>query len=160
MTPTQEFRFLILAAQRAGARIISGVLKPLGLTPAQAEVLQVLSEFGPISLASLGALLVCESGSPSRLVAGLVARDLVARTTSAEDGRAVELDLSPAGRALLVHTQALDEAIAAKISANLSADEIQAQIQGLRKLVQNTAPGQALARRRAARARRDSDAQG
>ncbi len=148
MTPTQELRLLIIAAQRVGSRIMSAKLKPLGLTTAQAEVLQVLSEFAPVALATLGGLLVCESGSPSRLVAGLVRRGLVARATSAEDGRVAELSLTQAGWDLLDQTRGLDEAIANRISASLSAKEAAAVVEALRKLVADTSPGQAVARRR------------
>src|SRR5262249_35812529 len=97
MTPAQELHFLILAAQRTGGRMTAGVLKPLGLTPAQAEVLQVLGEFGPMSPNPLGGLLICETGSPSRLVGSLVGKGLVARACAEADRRAVELSLTPKG---------------------------------------------------------------
>src|ERR1700740_858356 len=126
MTPTQELRFLILAAQRAGGRMIAAGLKPLDLTPAQAEVLQVLDEFQPLSLAELGGLLVCESGSPSRLVAGLVKRNLVARSTSSQDARVAELSLSEAGRGLSARLREIDDHLAGKIAASLSPAEVQA----------------------------------
>ncbi|HEY2659229.1 MAG TPA: winged helix DNA-binding protein [Caulobacteraceae bacterium] len=148
MTPAQELRFLILAAQRAGNRIVSDKLKPLGLTPAQAEVVQVLGEFAPVSLARLGELLVCESGSPSRLVAGLVKRRLVDRSISPEDGRVVELSLSEEGRAALDQIRALDEIIAGHIVGSLTGGQVGAVVGALRKLLADTAPGQAVARRR------------
>jgi hypothetical protein len=44
-------------------------LRPLGVTPAQAEVLQVLADRQPLTLTGFGELLVCESGTnPSRLI--------------------------------------------------------------------------------------------
>jgi len=148
MTPTQELRFLILAAQRAGGRMIAAGLKPLALTPAQAEVLQVLDEFQPLSLAELGGLLVCETGSPSRLVAGMVRRGLVARSTSPEDGRIAALSLSAEGRALVERLREMDDHLAGKIAASLSRDETQALVAGLRKLLCEVPSGQAVARRR------------
>ena len=42
MRPVEELRFLILAAQREGNRMLSHALRPLGITPAQAEVLRLL----------------------------------------------------------------------------------------------------------------------
>ncbi|GHO54498.1 hypothetical protein KSB_29730 [Ktedonobacter robiniae] len=42
MQPAEELRYLILAAQREGERILTEVLRPLDLTPSQAEVLHVL----------------------------------------------------------------------------------------------------------------------
>lgn len=66
----ERLRYLILAAQREGNRSLAAGLAGLGLTPAQAEVLRMLSEHGPLSLTGLGQLLVCESGdepeSPGR----------------------------------------------------------------------------------------------
>ena len=149
MSPLQELRFLILAAQRTGSRIMTGVLKPLGLTPAQAEVLQVLHEFGPLSLNRLGGLLICETGSPSRLVASLVAKELVARSASQDDGRAIELSLTPKGAALLASAAAIEPALAGTISDALSAEEIAAMNEGLRKLVAASPAGRAVARRKA-----------
>src|SRR5215813_1799230 len=74
-----EIRHLILAAQRHGSRIIAGYLRAASLTPAQAEVLQVLASHEPLTLVELGRLMISETGSPSRLVDTLVTRGLVAR---------------------------------------------------------------------------------
>ena len=149
MTPSQELRFLILAGERAGGKMIAQGLKPLGLTPSQAEVLEVLAESGPISLGALGGLLVCETGSPSRLVAGLVQRGLVERGVAAEDARIAELSLSAEGRALTDQLKGLGDSLSGKIAASLTAKEIEAINRGLRKLLAETPPGQAVARRRA-----------
>src|SRR5689334_9636120 len=59
----RELRYLILAAQREGSRRLAAALRELDLTPAQAEVLDVLTGREPITLAALGRLLVCEAGS-------------------------------------------------------------------------------------------------
>ena len=61
-----EIRLLILAAQRHGSRMLAGHLRRQSMTAAQLEVLQVLAGHAPLTLAELGRLLVCESGSPSR----------------------------------------------------------------------------------------------
>jgi hypothetical protein len=64
-----ELRYLILGAQREGNRTLTELLKPIGVTPSQAEVLSVLADAGdPLSVRDVGERLVCESGSPSRLV--------------------------------------------------------------------------------------------
>ena len=69
MTPIEQLRYLLLAAQREGNRFLADALEPLGLTPSQAEALRVLQDWQPLALVELGGLLVCEQGSPSRLVA-------------------------------------------------------------------------------------------
>jgi DNA-binding MarR family transcriptional regulator len=97
MDSSEEVRYLILAAQREGNRILGDMLRPLGLSPSQAEVLRVLADLGPLALVDLGARLVCENGSPSRLVDGLVTAGLVERIPSAEDRRRVRLSLTRDG---------------------------------------------------------------
>ncbi len=98
MEPIEELRYLILAAQREGNRLFAEALRPLQLTPSQAEVLRVLQDHEPLSLIALGDLLVCETGSPSRLVQGLVDNALVERIPSSIDKRMVTLTLTNMGR--------------------------------------------------------------
>jgi MarR family transcriptional regulator, organic hydroperoxide resistance regulator len=94
----EELRYLILAIQRQGNRILAANLRPLGLTPAQAEVLRVLRDYQPLTLTGLGELLVCEHGkNPSRLVGRLVSAGLVQRDPQTEDRRCVTLTLTPNG---------------------------------------------------------------
>ena len=88
---------LILAAQRESQRMLSEALRPLGITPAQGEVLSVLSSHPPLTLNALGERLVCEPGSPSRLVSGLVRLGWVRRSPAPGDGRAVLLTLTGGG---------------------------------------------------------------
>lgn len=44
MRIAEELRYLILAIQREGNRLLAAELRPLGVTPSQAEVLRVLSD--------------------------------------------------------------------------------------------------------------------
>ncbi|MCZ0975304.1 MarR family transcriptional regulator [Streptomyces albulus] len=87
MDAVEEVRYLVLAAQREGNRMLAAALRPLGVTPAQGEVLRLLAERQPLTLSGLGALLVCESGgNPSRLVDRLVAAGLVRREEAPRTG--------------------------------------------------------------------------
>src|SRR5215469_5701000 len=108
MQPIEELRYLILAAQREGNRLFAEALRPLHLTPSQAEVLRVLQDHEPLSLIALGDLLVCETGSPSRLVQGLVEAGLVERTPSSTDKRMVTLTLTGLGRERAANVAALE----------------------------------------------------
>src|SRR5215470_356896 len=108
MQPIEELRYLILAAQREGNRLFAEALRPLGLTPSQAEVLHVLQDHEPLSLIALGDLLVCETGSPSRLVQGMVEDGLVERTPSPTDKRMVTLALTSLGREMAVSVSAVE----------------------------------------------------
>src|SRR5215216_2330642 len=92
MGPIEELRYLVLGAQREGARTLAELLRPAGFTAAQAEVIAVLRDAGrPLTLREVGERLVCESGSPSRLVASVVAAGLIERRERPSDRRAVEL---------------------------------------------------------------------
>jgi DNA-binding MarR family transcriptional regulator len=98
--PVEELRYLILGAQREGARALAELLRPAGLTAAQGEVIAVLQEASrPLTLREIGERLVCEAGSPSRLVASLVDAGLVRRGDRPDDRRAVELSLTSQGAA-------------------------------------------------------------
>lgn len=146
-TSATQIRHLILAAQRHGSRIIAEHLRAASLTPAQAEVLQVLSTHEPLTLVELGRLMISETGSPSRLVDTLVTRGLVTREPGADDKRVVRLRLTAAGQQVLAggreHTAAVDDLI----TARLTPDEMTDLARMLRKLVDGTPGGHAIEQR-------------
>src|SRR5215470_10142462 len=150
--PADELRYLILAVQREGSRRMAARLRDAGLTPAQAEVLDVLRDRAPLSLAELGRLLVCEAGSPSRLVDTLVQRGLVTRTPSPQDRRVVSLALTEAGREARA-ASAGSSAVREAITSRLTDQEI-GQLSGLlRKLIEDTPGGAAIDARFSAESR-------
>ncbi len=65
--------------------IFNDLLKDLGLTPNQVEVLTILNAYGAMSVKDLGNLLICEKKSPSRLVQSLIKRGLLERKVNKED---------------------------------------------------------------------------
>jgi DNA-binding MarR family transcriptional regulator len=142
-----EFRHLILAAQREGNRMLGDGLRHVALTPAQAEVLEVLSRGAPLTLAELGRLLVCETGSPSRLVDALVSRGLVSRETAGRDRRAVALRLTSEGQQALIGAGAAVRRLDEFIGERLTSDEVAELVHLLRRLMRDTAGGRALALR-------------
>jgi DNA-binding MarR family transcriptional regulator len=147
MRIAEELRFLVLAANAEGKRQLSQQLRPIGLTPSQAEVLRVLAEHAPLTLNGLGSLLVCESGSsPSRLVDRTVASGLVQRRPGTVDGREVELTLTPEGKRLAVEVAAIEDAMYEAIDA-MTGDDVDATLEFLRTFVSGSPSGEALARR-------------
>ena len=148
MQPAEEFRYLVLAAQREGNRILTEALRPLDLTPSQAEVLRVLQEHQPLSLIALGEMLVCESGSPSRLVNGLVEADLVKRVPSATNGRMVTLTLTEKGEEMATRVGAVEAALYGFITQALEGQSLSEGIALLWSLVKGRPAGEALARRK------------
>src|ERR1700728_1235552 len=98
MEPIEEFRYLVLAAQREGARALATALKPHDLTPSQAEAIAVLRDTGrPLTVREIGQRLVCEGGSPSRLMSTLTHKGLVESAVGSADGRTTLLSLTSAG---------------------------------------------------------------
>ena len=143
----KELRYLILAAQREGSRQLAAALRELDLTPAQAEVLDVLTGRAPVTLAALGRLLVCEAGSPSRLVDTLVRRGLLAREPADDDKRTVLISLTLQGKALAARFGAATEPVTAMIADRLRPDETDTLIALLHQLMRDTPGGDAIRQR-------------
>ena len=77
-----------------------------GVSGAQLFVLQLLADAPAHSLNALAERTLTHQSSVSVVVSRLVARGLVERKRSPEDGRRVELSLSPAGEELLARAPA------------------------------------------------------
>ena len=151
MDPIEELRYLVLGAQREGARALAELLRPTGLTPAQAEVLAVVRDAGrPLTVREIGERLVCEGGSPSRLVGSVVAAGLLQRGERDGDRRAVELSLTRDGAKAARAVAEAERELHAWLSSSLSERELAAAANALRKLVDGRQTGLAIARRRGA----------
>jgi MarR family transcriptional regulator, organic hydroperoxide resistance regulator len=100
MDAIEEFGLLVKALARDADRRINDLLRPLGITASQAEALQLLDRYGPLSLGELGTLLIAEGGHPSRLVDRLVASGLLQRESASADRRRIEISCTPRGREL------------------------------------------------------------
>jgi DNA-binding MarR family transcriptional regulator len=148
MHKSEELRYLILAAQREGNRMLAQALKPLGVTPSQAEVLSLLRSRRPLSLNGLGDLLVCESGSsPSRLVDRLVAAGLVTRQVDDVDRRHVRLSLTPEGARVAGEIATIENELHAAIDAMSAGHNVDEVTGFLWTLVGELPAGRALSRR-------------
>ena len=151
MDPIEELRYLVLGAQREGARALAELLRPTGLTPAQAEVLAVVRDADrPLTVREIGERLVCEGGSPSRLVGSVVAAGLLQRGERDGDRRAVELSLTRDGAKAARAVAEAERELHAWLSSSLSERELAAAANALRKLVDGRQTGLAIARRRGA----------
>ncbi len=146
----EELRYLVLAAQREGNRRLTDALRPLGVTPAQAEVLTVLAgSDGPLSVKELGTLLVCETGSPSRLTRTVVTAGWAQQVRDEVDGRLTRLRLTTSGTALAQRVRDVETAFHARLAAALEDDEGTAStVRVLRVLVSDGPSGAAIERRR------------
>lgn len=148
MESIEEFRYLVLAAQREGARALATALKPYGLTVSQAEAIAVLRDAStPLTVREIGQRLVCEGGSPSRLMATLTHKGLVHSTIGAEDRRTTVLSLSESGLDAARIVRDIEENLYAALGFVLDADKLDAVIPVLQALVAQLPAGQALQRR-------------
>jgi MarR family transcriptional regulator, organic hydroperoxide resistance regulator len=150
MEPIEELRYLVLGAQREGARALAELLRPIGLTAAQAEVLAVLRDADrPLTVREIGERLVCEGGSPSRLVSSVVDAGLIERAEHPGDRRAVALSLTRKGEAAAERVTKAERLLYERLAGPLTSTDIAAVVRALRKLVDGGAAGAAIARRRA-----------
>jgi DNA-binding MarR family transcriptional regulator len=111
-------------------------------------VLVVVQEAGrPLTVREIGERLVCEGGSPSRLVASLVDAGLLQRGDHPADRRAVELSLTVQGVAAAQEVRGAEGALHDWLAGTLADRDIAATIRALRKLVGGRPAGDAIARR-------------
>jgi MarR family transcriptional regulator, organic hydroperoxide resistance regulator len=144
----EELRYAILALQREGNRALAAGLRPLGLTPAQAEVVRVLADHEPLTLAGLGDLLLCETGTgPSRLVDRLVSQGHVLRTVDPTDRRAVALTLTRDGRGVAREVVRVEEALYGAMDALTTKHDATGALRLLRAMLEPFPSGAALDRR-------------
>lgn len=149
MGPAEELRYLILALQREGNRLLAAGLRPLKLTPSQAETLRVLADHQPLTLSGLGELLVCETGdNPSRLVDRLVKTGLIRREVDPDDRRHVSLTLTPAGQRRAGEVAAVEAELHGAIDSLVAGQPLEETLTLLRALAAAFPAGRALARRR------------
>ncbi len=148
MDPIEEFRYLVLAAQREGARALAAALKPHDLTPSQAEALAVLRDARkPLTVREIGQRLVCEGGSPSRLMSTLARKGLVDSSADPADGRITLLSLTRSGADAARAVKAIEQDLYAGLARVLTDDQVDAAIPVLRGLVAELPTGEALRRR-------------
>jgi MarR family transcriptional regulator, organic hydroperoxide resistance regulator len=144
MNRGEELRYLALAVQREGNRQLTEALRDLKLTPAQAEVFLVLQQYQPMTLVDLGERLVCETGSPSRLVSSMVEAGWVEKLPNPNDGRAVFLHLTPKADAILPALNQINEQFNENVAAAFGEDSLDVLIEHLWPMVKDSPSGRAL----------------
>ncbi|HEX3794351.1 MAG TPA: winged helix DNA-binding protein [Acidimicrobiales bacterium] len=148
MQPIEEFRYLVLAAQREGARALATELKRHDLTPSQAEAIAVLRDAGrPLTVREIGQRLVCEGGSPSRLMGTLAHKGLVESAVGSADKRTTLLSLTSTGMDAARAVHQIEQNLYGALRMILDDDQVAAVVPVLRELVELLPAGQALQRR-------------
>jgi len=144
MDTNEEIRYLLLAVQREGNRQFVEALRPLNLTPAQSEVIMILQQYTSLTLLQLGQRLVCESGSPSRLVTAMVKAKWVEKKPNPDDGRAVLLSLTPQAKAILPQLNEIDRTFNQRVGENVPENLQEPLLALLRTYVQDSESGEAI----------------
>ena len=119
-------RYLPYLLNRAAIRITEAFQRELrkdDLTVVMWRVLAVLWHDGAMRLGALAEATSIEVSTLSRLVTSMQVRALVSRTRCAEDARAVEVDLTPEGRAIAARIVTLALEYEATAIAGMSGED-------------------------------------
>lgn len=111
--------FALAVANRAVLSVYRPLLEPMGLTHPQYLVMLALWGEAPMSVKAIGAALQLDSPTLSPLLKRLEASGLITRTRSAEDERALVVDLTDAGRALRTEAEKIPPAVVAALGVGL-----------------------------------------
>jgi DNA-binding MarR family transcriptional regulator len=146
--PLLELALLVKASQRELEKRANEVMRPLGLTGAQADAVSVIGQAGPLSLKELGDLLIAAAGHPSRLVDRLVEAGLVNRRASGADRRSVELSLTAQGRAVEKRIQAARSSLLELARELIGDRDLDPTVELLRDLTRHSSYAELIDRRR------------
>ena len=149
MDQVLQLALAVKALQRALEQGANEVMRPLGLTGAQADALTVLRQTGPISLGELGELLIAEGGHPSRLVDRLVDAGLVERRAAEQDRRRIVLSLTAQGRRLERRAEKLRETQLDFFRELLGGRDLSSELELVLELLKYTPFAELIARRQA-----------
>lgn len=119
--------FLLRRAHQISAAVFEDECREVGLTPAQYGVLTVLQARTGLDQSSLARALGFDKVTMLRVLRGLEARGLVARSPAPANRRNLSISLSPEGAALLQQAETLAERAYQRLMAPLEPPQ-QAQL--------------------------------
>jgi len=131
----QQLCFAVYAASRSITGIYRPLLEALGLTYPQYLVMLVLWEQDGLTVRELGQRLQLDSGTLTPLLKRLQSAGLVSRQRRTDDERAVDIRLTPAGRALREQASDIPACMAQRLQ--LSPDQMQRLRDALKQLTQH-----------------------
>ena len=132
--------FLLRRAHQLSVGLFEEQCRDLNLTPPQYGVLTIVAGTAGCDQSTVARALGFDRVTTLRIVRGLEARALLRRAPSADDGRRVQLMLTPAGASLLATARRRAAQVTDRLLAPLAEDE-RRQMQGLlRKLCAGLEP--------------------
>jgi MarR family transcriptional regulator, lower aerobic nicotinate degradation pathway regulator len=129
--------FLLRRAHQLSVGLFEEGCRELGLTPPQYGVLTIVQHAGGCDQATVARGLGFDRVTTLRIVRGLQARGLVARSASAADGRRVQLTLTAKGTAMLARARVL----AGEVTQRLMAPLVSAEREQLQTLLRKLCAG-------------------
>ncbi len=115
----------------------AALLSRLGLHPGQEIILLALDANGPCTHVQLASLAGCAAPSITVMAHKLEAAGLIGRSPHPRDARAVMVDLTAAGRALIPQLRALWQELADQTVAGLSATTVEGLTEALADLARS-----------------------
>jgi MarR family transcriptional regulator, organic hydroperoxide resistance regulator len=125
--------FALAAASRTVIGLYRPVLEPLGLTHPQYLVMLALWERSPRTVRDIGEALALEPATLSPLLKRIEAAGLVTRTRKVDDERSLDVELTPAGRALRAKAEAVPAQIVKRLGMPVA--ELEATRDALTRLL-------------------------
>ncbi|CAH0442223.1 MarR family winged helix-turn-helix transcriptional regulator [Ralstonia pseudosolanacearum] len=126
--------FNTTALARAVEREWTAAYAPFGLTPPQGFVLRVVLKQPGVLNRELADTLGIARPTATRLVDGLIAKSLVERRPSADDGREWNLFPTDAAHALAVPLQAASAKVARKLREHVGAEAFDGTVKAIREV--------------------------
>ncbi|PXA63907.1 hypothetical protein CVS29_17775 [Arthrobacter psychrochitiniphilus] len=134
----KQLQLTLLAVQKHGNRRLSDSLRKFNLTLLQSDILEILFSREELNLKEIGALTLCDSGSPSRSMDQLVQRGYVDRRRDAHDRRIVHFSITSSGQSLGLKIARAMTWIDDELHDSLSDEGIENMTNALRLLLGNS----------------------
>lgn len=128
--------FLMFWIGRRTSSRFANALEPLGLTPRDFGVLNVVAAAGPVSQQELGQTMGIDPSTVVALIDDLESRGFVERRRHADDRRRHALHLTDEGKATLSRGRRLAARLQEQVLASLGADERDEFTRLLRKVAE------------------------
>jgi DNA-binding MarR family transcriptional regulator len=130
--------FALAVASRSVIALYRPILEPLGLTHPQYLVMLALWERDPRTVRDLSAALQLEPATLSPLLKRLEASGYITRARSLEDERALDVRLTPAGRALRAEAERIPHRVVEELQLPLA--ELEALRSSLHRVIAAASP--------------------
>lgn len=123
------------AAHRLKTEADAALMRDCGLTTAQAAVLNIISEDGPVTQKHIASILSQRESAITAMAGRLVKSGLITKSRSETDSRAFELRITEAGANALQTTRTTFGAINAALDDKINAKDMDALADSLDKVL-------------------------